>query len=102
MHRKYLAPNTVLLKSDNVLHIKYYDTIILSFFEDGRIILYAGHYQTAGTKLRINKFQDSVRVEQKNHKWWIVHKNGKRERFYDGFTIYNDKYNELIKRMIDA
>lgn len=49
--------------------VRLHDTNIVTFCEDGRILLNTGGYHTVTTKERINQFITG-RIYSKNFQWW--------------------------------
>lgn len=65
---KYLA---IVRVSESAIAVRYQNTNIVTFYNDGQIEVFAANFQTSTTKKYINMFASQViRIWQKNHKWF--------------------------------
>lgn len=77
------------LDNDNMLCVKYHDTVIL-FFNDFSIEISCGKYPTKTTRKRLNQVSKDFKLgfevicQQKN--WFVIYKN-ETLGFYNGITL---------------
>lgn len=83
--RKKIAGNTYAIKDGGDIHVKLYDTNVVTHKSDGSIKLDSGGFMTKTTKSRINDFSDA-QVYQKKGDWFVDYK-GKTHDFKDGMTL---------------
>lgn len=82
--------NTRIVRvNENTVGIKFYDNIIVSYFKNGPIKLYASKWMTHTTRERMNCFQKKFKVISDSLKWFIDY-NGKRYPFEDGITLFSN------------
>jgi hypothetical protein len=93
--QKKLANNTYAERYSDSINIRLYDTNIIKFFPDGRIVLDSGKYRTVTTKDRINQFSP-VNIRQEKSKWYIMY-NNRESVFYDGITVKNGRIIKPLK-----
>lgn len=72
--------------------VNLHDTNIVKFYEDGRITLHTGGWQTVTTKDRINEFI-SGRVYQKKHAWFYVGHNVEGAIDWDNPIVFSEGLN---------
>lgn len=75
--------------------VRLHSTHIVRFYEDGRVTLHTGGWQTVTTKDRLNEFITS-RIYQKNHNWYVVGHDASGaydwdnpQDFTEGFTLHD-------------
>ena len=83
--------NTVIYKGhDNMIVVKLHQTEVVRF-NDKKIILNSGGWQTVTTKTRMNQasnqFGLGYYVYQKDHEWFVDYNGCTDAEFYDGFEI---------------
>lgn len=85
---KKVANNTLEIDHGNgKSSIRLHDTDILTF-ENGKVTLDSGGWQTVTTKQRLNRFLPSgYRITQKNFEWFVNTPNGGKVAFSDGMTL---------------
>lgn len=67
--------------------VRLHDTNIVTFCEDGRVLLYTGGYRTATTKQRLNQFVNG-RVRQTAYQWFYISPDGtKGTIFEEGINV---------------
>jgi hypothetical protein len=71
---KIVAPNTLEIIDGDKKIIRLYDTNIITFLKDGKIILNTGGFNTRTTSARMNEFLNKGFVYRKN--WEMVYSNG--------------------------
>ena len=64
----------------------YHNTSVVTFSDDGQVIVNARGYRTKTTKERINAAVPSLRVHQRNYEWFIDF-NGQTQMFRDGMIV---------------
>lgn len=70
--RTTLDANTYLQKMPlGEIQVILYGTPVVTYWPDGRIILYSGGFRTVTTKRRMNAYQNQVRVFQHNFEWFV-------------------------------
>ena len=76
-----------------VIAVRLHSTYIVKFYENGKVTLHTGGWQTVTTKDRINEFITG-RIYQKNHDWYYVGHNSEGaidwdhpQDFTEGFTL---------------
>jgi hypothetical protein len=115
-----IASHTKVMRDGADICVKCYDTIIVRYKSNGRIVLSYGEYKTRMTKERINEFSP-VRVTQDKNIWWVhvdsVNKDslvffGNDSIFYNGMVVdmnkgmilkpklKEDKHTVLLKKWI--
>ena len=92
---KKLANNTYAERCSDSINIILYNTDIIKYFPDGRIVLDSGNYKTVTTKDRINQFSP-VDIRQEKSKWYIMY-NDRESVFYDGITVKNGRIIKPLK-----
>lgn len=69
-HHTYLVRNSGV--PGDSIHLKFYDTYIITWYADGRIKLNSGGYRTVTTKARINEFIPSHwGISQAKNVWYL-------------------------------
>jgi len=71
-------------RDDDRIAVRYHQTDVVTYHDDGRIVLDSGGYQTATTKTRINDYAP-VSLWQRRGNWFL--NDG--EPFADGVTLTN-------------
>lgn len=92
--------NTRMVRNSGVpgdsIHLKYHNTYILTWYQDGRIELNTGGWRTVTTKSRINEFlgrESEWSIFQKNFEWFLSNHSSNPAQvipFYDGVILYLD------------
>lgn len=82
--------NTYRRVKNGVTQIKYYSTIIMEVFPDGRVTIRDGGWSTPSTKRRINYFLEEFGVQgkvfQKDFDWYF-YRHGKEVPFNGEITF---------------
>jgi len=80
---------TTIATSNGITRITYHNTIVVSF-DERRIVLDSGGWETATTKTRMNQtsnqFDLGYQVYQKDFEWFVDFK-GETFDFYDGIKL---------------
>ena len=82
---KKLANNTYLKKRDNAIAVMLHQTYVVTYQQDGKIVLNSGGWKTHTTKDRINTYSP-LRINQKKGIWYLS--DGK--LYHDGIIINPD------------
>lgn len=80
---KKIAGNTWIYDYGTQYVIRFHDTDIVTFFQDGSVIVRNGGYKTATTKARINEYL-GLGIYQKDFVWYYGDKE-----FRDGMIVMN-------------
>ena len=84
---KRIGNNTLRVEyNDGTVAIRLHHTDVVTFLNDGTIVLNSGGWGTNTTKDRINKYSP-VGVYQKKYEWFLYPSN---EPFFDGINITRD------------
>jgi|TARA_Y100000034_G_scaffold131097_1_gene191071 hypothetical protein len=99
---KFIAGNTVdYTTEEGKRFIRFHDTNIVEFTEDGGMKLNSGGWKTPTTKERINRFLDSGYIYQRNSEWYLT-LGGETSVFYDGMEIRNNKIVKIKEKNIST
>ena len=89
--RRKLANNTYLIRRDDRIAVRLYETDIIAFFErGGSMYLHSGGFRTVTTKDRMNRFQGRVRVFTERGVWYVSRGQAtgwKKVPYTDGFKV---------------
>lgn len=91
--RKVENNTSIHLHETGIISVQFHFTKIAAIYQDGKIILNSGGYQTYTTKDRLNKVIDHLpfRIYQKNGIWYLWNYKNKSEWvFQNGLTIHAD------------
>lgn len=82
----------VVRPNDHSVAIRYHHTDVITFYSDGTVKLYAGRWQSATTKARMNQhLPHHFQVYQKDGAWYLWNWETKEEwNFHDNMVIYLD------------
>lgn len=91
--QRKLANNTTVIRlSDDAIGVKLHSTIIVEYYDDGRVILRSGGYHTRTTAQRINQLlPPGAGVFQKDYTWYVSIRGETRE-FHEGITLMDDSH----------
>jgi hypothetical protein len=82
-----IANNTYdVVYSDTKHAIRLHDTDIITF-DNGKIILNSGGWQTHTTKARMNQYLSGISIVQEDFDWFVIDAEGNKKEFVDGMTI---------------
>ena len=85
--RRTIEDNTYLQKLPmGEIALIFYQTRIITYYQDGRIILNSGGFRTVTTKRRINRYQNDVQIWQRDFTWYV-------HTARDGHTPFTDHMN---------
>lgn len=89
--QRKLANNTTVIRlSDDAIGVKLHSTIIVEYYDDGRVILRSGGHHTRTTAQRINQLlPPGASVFQKAYTWYVSIRGETRE-FHEGITLMDD------------
>lgn len=90
-NHKPLKANTGLVRiegSDNI-GIRLYNTIIITYFPDGRVRLNVGDWDTRHSKDRINEYLGIARIYTMKSTWYVDY-NGELYFYNNNMTLYPD------------
>lgn len=84
-----IGNNTYLVKKYKFIGVRLHNTYVVMFYEDGRIELDSGNWNTVTTKDRMNKYLPRPwRVVQENFVWYLWNWETKEKRsFKDGMFV---------------
>lgn len=86
--RRKLANHTYAERQGESIAIKLHQTDVVTFHNDGRIVLNSGGFRTSTTKARINSFAP-VRLWQHKGEWTFTTEGSPRSHlFADGCVVY--------------
>ncbi len=83
---KLIANNTVLYLIDGITYIRLHHTDVVTLYPNGNVRLNSGEWRTNTTKNRMNKFQNTILVYQKNYEWYVSSLHGT-YMFYDNIMF---------------
>jgi hypothetical protein len=99
-NRKQVCHNTELIRlQDGGIGLILHSTIVVKFYEDGRIVLNSGGWHTVATKDRINRClaKTDYRIGQEKFTWYIYNwKTGDKQVFFDGYTVQAKYFEERL------
>lgn len=92
--RRKLAHNTYLEVREHEIGVRLHSTEIVTFTEDGRLVLNSGGWRTLTTKERMNRaLPPGFGLHQERGVWYLAdQRNGVRYPYADGFTLHPDGY----------
>ena len=67
---KKLAHRTYAVKDGDLILLKYWNTAVLTFHPDGRVVVNSGGFRTKTTKRRINDHLEGRSIYQKKFDWF--------------------------------
>lgn len=68
------------------IRVMFYDTAIVTYHQDGRVLLNSGGFRTPTTKSRINQFTD-ILVFARDYAWFVRAGSGLELPFTDGMNV---------------
>jgi hypothetical protein len=81
---------TIAADSNGMINVTYHSTVIVSF-DNERVVLNSGGYETVTTKKKMNQAADQFglgyQVFQKDYIWFVGLPNGETVKFFDGMII---------------
>lgn len=85
--QKRIAGNTTIIDRGSSVALQYHWTDVVTWNENGTIILSSGGYGTLTTKERLNHALNGIaRIVQKDYAWYVDF-NGHRYHFHSGMVI---------------
>jgi len=100
---KRIGNNTFeVIYNNNDKAIRLHYTNIVTYKNDGRIILNTGKWKTVTTKQRMNASLEKLSIYQKNHIWYVIQNKDYKNPilFYDNM-VFDNKGNLLSEKKID-
>jgi len=80
---KKIGNNTYLVDLENRIVVRLHDTNVVTFYEDGKVKLNSGGWQTVTTKDRMNKYLPVPwKVFQEKFEWYLWNWKTKEKREY--------------------
>lgn len=94
---KKICNNTYLEKREDSIAIRLHNTDILTFCQDGKIILNTDGWKTATTKDRFNRYLEGFNVIQENSVWYLIDMTNSDRYIYEDDTAICGKNNNNLK-----
>lgn len=86
-NRRKLKNNTYAERRDNqAIAIRLHNTDILTFHQDGKIVVTSGGWKTVTTKARLNEYLEDYGISQEKGLWsWVKRGNG-----WEAVAVFTD------------
>ena len=95
--------HTYLQRRDSTIAIMFWSTDIVTYNQDGSIILNSGGYRTVTTSARMDEFNPMGHVCKDHGTWWYTNNNYSNRQYYeyeDRMTISPEGIPDTLRREI--